>query len=100
MSDVTKTRRRGEESNPLLDEAAATLEARLGTMMDGIRIQRAVVGVFFTGIKLSTGNAGVAYTPPESIERASTRILRSETFRWHDVDLRALIRGEIDRPFA
>ena len=65
-------------ATPILDEAAALLSARYGKELDDICVERIIVGVFFTGIKLTSGPGGIAYTPPESIQRAGTRILKGE----------------------
>jgi uncharacterized protein (DUF4213/DUF364 family) len=35
-----------------------------------VRVERAVVGVFFTGVKLSNGHAGVCFTPLKNIPEA------------------------------
>jgi hypothetical protein len=34
---------------------------------DGIAVERAVIGLFFTGVKLSTGHAGACATPIKTI---------------------------------
>jgi len=38
--------------------------------LEGIRIDDLVIGIFFTGVKLSTGHAGVAFTPIGEIPEA------------------------------
>jgi uncharacterized protein (DUF4213/DUF364 family) len=89
-----------EARNTILLEAAAAIEKKAGAALDAIRIERAVVGVFFTGVKLSTGAGGVAYTPPESIDRASTRILRSKPYSFRDAPVREVMHGLASHPFA
>ncbi len=37
---------------------------------DGVRVERVVVGLFFTGVKLSNGHGGVCFTPIKSIPEA------------------------------
>jgi uncharacterized protein len=69
-----------EGAGPILDEAAITMKGLYGEKLDRLVVERLVVGVFFAGIKLSNGCAGVAYTPPEVVRNAGNRILRKETF--------------------
>jgi uncharacterized protein len=68
----------------ILDDAAELLNSLYGRELDRICVERIIVGVFFTGMKLSNGSGGIAYTPPESIQRAGMRILKGE---------RPMIRG-------
>jgi len=42
----------------------------LGSELDEITVERAVVGLFFTGVKLSNGTAGTSATPIKSIPEA------------------------------
>lgn len=60
----------------MYDEAAAALLRHCGRQVEDVRIDRLVVGVFATGVGLSNGLGGVAYTPPELVATASRRILR------------------------
>jgi hypothetical protein len=46
----------------ILAETTAYIEHILGDDLDRIRIERAAVGLFFTGVKLSTGAAGACAT--------------------------------------
>src|ERR1700723_1240526 len=55
---------------PILAETVAAVTDILGSDLDDIRIERAVIGVFFTGIKLSTGHAGACATPIKTIPEA------------------------------
>ena len=54
----------------VLGDTVRILEERLGERMDDVRIERAVVGIFFTGVKLSTGHGGICATPIKSIPEA------------------------------
>ena len=54
----------------VLDETVRILKERLGERVDDVRVERAVVGVFFTGVKLSTGHGGICATPIKSIPEA------------------------------
>ena len=57
-------------SDSILDETIARIGAILGPELDEIVIERAVVGLFFTGVKLSNGAAGASATPIRSIPEA------------------------------
>ncbi len=59
----------------LLNQTAATLRRLLGDGIERLWIERVIVGVFFTGVKLNNGNGGVAYTPPELIRRGGVQLL-------------------------
>lgn len=56
-------------SRDILEETIACVRSRLGDL-DEIVIERAVVGLFFSGVKLSTGHAGSAATPIKDIPEA------------------------------
>ena len=51
----------------ILAETIAGVTDILGHDLDGITVERAVVGLFYTGIKLSAGTAGTCATPREAI---------------------------------
>jgi hypothetical protein len=46
------------ESRLILAETFAAIGEILGGGLDELRVERAVVGLFFTGVKLSNGVAG------------------------------------------
>ena len=54
----------------ILEEAAALARERLGKEADDLTVDRLVVGLFFTGVKLSNGVAGVCFTPVKEIPEA------------------------------
>ncbi len=54
----------------ILSETIAGIEAIIGEDLDQIRVERAVIGLFFTGVKLNTGVAGACATPLRSIPEA------------------------------
>jgi len=54
----------------LLKETVAALEDKLGGQLDGLAVSDLVIGVFFTGVVLETGHAGVAATPVREIPEA------------------------------
>ncbi len=51
----------------ILDETIAGVTDILGADLDDIAIERVVIGLFFTGVKLSSGEAGTCATPREAI---------------------------------
>lgn len=84
----------------ILDEAAETLRGLYGADLDTLAIERLVVGVFFTGVKLSNGCGGVAYTPPEIIRSAGNRILKGSTPTIRGMRTAEAMTGNIPGPFA
>jgi uncharacterized protein (DUF4213/DUF364 family) len=58
------------EDSSILGETIAIIGSILGRELDEITIERAVVGLFFTGVKLSNGAAGTSATPIKSIPEA------------------------------
>jgi uncharacterized protein (DUF4213/DUF364 family) len=54
----------------ILAETIADIEQILGDEIDRITIERATIGLFFTGVKLNTGVAGACATPLRSIPEA------------------------------
>lgn len=57
-------------SNPLLTETVDHLRSLMGPEMDRITVERAVIGIFFSGIKLSNGEGGICFTPVKEIPQA------------------------------
>jgi len=54
----------------ILHETLATISEILGSELDGLTVERAVVGLFFTGVELSNGIAGACATPIKAIPEA------------------------------
>jgi uncharacterized protein (DUF4213/DUF364 family) len=54
-----------------ISETVSLLKSELAADLKKIRLERLVIGVFFTGVKLTTGQGGVAFTPigemPEAV---------------------------------
>jgi len=46
----------------ILREIADDVRAKLGTRLDSLTVERAVMGLFFTGVKLSDGSGGICAT--------------------------------------
>ncbi|MDR2422762.1 MAG: DUF364 domain-containing protein [Deltaproteobacteria bacterium] len=59
-----------DSKNVLLTETAALVEEKLGPLIDELVVERAVFGLFFTGVKLSNGQGGLAFTPIKEIPEA------------------------------
>ena len=53
--------------SPILDETIAAVADILGPELGTITVERAVIGLFFTGVKLSSGEAGACATPREAV---------------------------------
>jgi uncharacterized protein len=87
------------DAAPILTDAAECLRQYYGARFGDLTVERVVVGVFFTGVKLSNGCAGVAYTPPEAIQRASTRILKGQPAGYRGRRAADLLDGDMPRPF-
>lgn len=51
-------------------ETVALLREELGGELESLRVERVVVGIFFTGLKLSSGRAGIAFTAIGDIPEA------------------------------
>jgi len=51
----------------ILDETIERAAAILGPELEAIRVERVVIGLFFTGVKLGNGSAGACATPRDSI---------------------------------
>ncbi len=54
----------------ILAETIAEIEDILAGDLDRIRVERAAIGLFFTGVKLDSGSAGACATPLRSIPEA------------------------------
>jgi uncharacterized protein len=58
------------EATPILHETLGTIREILGSELDAITVERAVVGLFFTGVELSNRIAGACATPIKTIPEA------------------------------
>ncbi len=54
----------------ILNETARLVKDKLALEFDTITIERVMIGVFFTGVKLSNGAGGVSYTPVKDVPQA------------------------------
>ena len=58
------------DSKTILGETIAAIGAILGPELEEIIVERVVVGLFFTGVKLTNGSAGSCATPIKTIPEA------------------------------
>jgi uncharacterized protein (DUF4213/DUF364 family) len=58
------------DTKPILRETIEAIRDILGPELDDLRVDRAVVGLFFTGVKLTNGVAGACATPIKTIPEA------------------------------
>jgi uncharacterized protein (DUF4213/DUF364 family) len=58
------------ESDSILRETLSSISEILGPELEGLTVERAVIGLFFTGVKLSNGIAGACATPIKTIPEA------------------------------
>ena len=56
--------------NEILKETVGMIVDAFGSDLEMITIERAVFGLFFSGVKLSTGHGGVCYTPVKEMPEA------------------------------
>lgn len=54
----------------ILNETARRVKDKLASEFETITIEQAVIGVFFTGVKLSNGAGGLSYTPVKDVPQA------------------------------
>lgn len=54
----------------ILKETRAAISAGLGNNMETLTVERTVIGLFFTGVKLSNGEGGLCFTPIKTIPEA------------------------------
>lgn len=58
------------QSSEILIETVDKVKNDLKDELYKINVERAVIGIFFTGVKLNTGNAGICATPIKEIPEA------------------------------
>jgi uncharacterized protein (DUF4213/DUF364 family) len=54
----------------ILEETARLVKARMGAEYNALTVERVMMGLFFTGVKLSNGAGGISYTPVKDIPQA------------------------------
>jgi uncharacterized protein (DUF4213/DUF364 family) len=58
------------DNGMILKETITELKSRLGDEFATLTIERVVIGIFFTGVKLSNGSGGLCFTPIKEIPEA------------------------------
>jgi uncharacterized protein len=80
----------------ILNETIAGVTDILGAELDEIVVERAVIGLFFTGVKLSSGHAGACATPiktiPEAVCCPSSAMAMPFSGKLHGKPARELLR--------
>lgn len=66
--DLVQTRDAGQSA--ILSELLGEVRSRLGAEAEALTIERGVLGVFFTGVKLANGAGGLCATPIKSLPEA------------------------------
>lgn len=61
----------------VINETIALLEDRCNGKFDSLVVENAVIGIIYTGIKLSDGSSGVSYTPIAEMHESSCCMDRS-----------------------
>jgi uncharacterized protein (DUF4213/DUF364 family) len=56
--------------NILLEETIGLIEDKIGDELNQITVERAAFGLFFSGVKLSTGHGGLCFTPIKEMPEA------------------------------
>ncbi|WP_051689613.1 DUF364 domain-containing protein [Pelobacter seleniigenes] len=87
-------------ATPGIIAETVTLLQQLQPQLAGWTVAKLTVGVFFTGIKLSNGCGGIAYTPPELIDRASQHILKEPMTRYQGAAVADILLNQMISPFA
>lgn len=86
---------------PALRESVEAVKGILGDLYEEITIERAVLGLFFTGVKLSSGHGGLSFTPikeiPEAVCCPSSAAVMPNSGKLKGLKASALIK-EIFRP--
>lgn len=54
----------------ILEEIRNSVKEKTGNQYDDLIIEKAVIGLFFTGVQLSSGTGGICYTPVKEIPAA------------------------------
>ena len=54
----------------ILRESVELVRQHLGRELEDMTVERAVFGLFFSGVKLSTGQGGLCFTPVKEMPQA------------------------------
>src|SRR5712671_7975388 len=67
LHELHNTRRTRPVHSPILNETIAGVTDILGHELGGIVVERAVIGLYFTGVKLTAGGAGTFAKPRDAV---------------------------------
>lgn len=67
---IKKARHLTDEPDQILKDTIGLLRIRLPESFSEVTLEKVVVGVFFTGVKLSNGYGGICFTPTDLIPQA------------------------------
>ncbi|WP_028582076.1 DUF364 domain-containing protein [Desulfogranum japonicum] len=59
-----------DKNTGILQETLAILQTKLGDSLNEIVVEKVVIGIFFTGVKLNNGHGGLCFTPVKTIPEA------------------------------
>ncbi|WP_027399114.1 DUF364 domain-containing protein [Anaerovorax odorimutans] len=59
-----------QTKNIILEETIDLIKDKIGEELNEITVERAVFGLFFSGVKLSTGHGGLCFTPVKEMPEA------------------------------
>ena len=54
----------------ILSETARLVKDKLASEYEALTVERIIIGMFFSGVKLSNGFAGTSYTPVKDVPQA------------------------------
>jgi hypothetical protein len=54
----------------ILNETARLVKDKLASECEALTVERVMIGMFFSGVKLSNGFAGISYTPVKDVPQA------------------------------
>ena len=54
----------------ILNETARLVKDKLASQYEALTVERVMIGMFFSGVKLSNGFAGISYTPVKDVPQA------------------------------
>nr|WP_320132099.1 DUF364 domain-containing protein [uncultured Holophaga sp.] len=84
----------------LLTRALGALKQLDRRVMDGVRIERLVVGLHYVGVKLSTGRGGVAFLPPDMVVQGTCRQLKESPVQLKGLPVHCLAEPGLDHSLA
>ncbi|MCK9226900.1 MAG: DUF364 domain-containing protein [Syntrophorhabdaceae bacterium] len=91
-----------ERSIVVIGETIDTISELYGDCLHNITVERLVIGIFFTGVKLSIGHAGISYTPVlemhDDVRHASPIFTKNMPARFRGMTARDILYDLSDTP--